>query len=252
MNKKGKIVMNWKRRYFELFQDGKLLYYTDESKQTRKGIADLSVIIGFNVVDNKSFEVITPDRIWCFQCKFKSECEYWIESMKGIELSYLHHDADNPNERDYLNLSANESVLKLIAKMGPPDGEQILYSDRIRISLLNHSKQRQDTTVLMLTTVAIYHLRPNLANLYKKCQRRIPLHSIACCTIRNAEELCIADVLYKTETKNMRVILRTLCKADVEVLFQREEDEVIFSLFHPLYSSVLLSFLCRPFKPCST
>ena len=100
MNKKGKIVMNWKRRYFELFQDGKLLYYTDESKQTRKGIADLSVIIGFNVVDNKSFEVITPDRIWCFQCKFKSECEYWIESMKGIELSY---------ERDYLNLSANES-----------------------------------------------------------------------------------------------------------------------------------------------
>merc|ERR1712176_884078 len=121
MYKKGKVVSNWKRRYFELFDDGKLYYYTDEtkrSKKTQKGIADLSIIIGLNSVDNKNFEVITPTRIWCFQCKFKSECDDWMEAMKNIEKSYLHHDEDKPNKRDYLNLSVNESILKLIAKIG--------------------------------------------------------------------------------------------------------------------------------------
>ena len=45
MHKKGKVNPNWKRRYFELFHDGKLVYYTNQSKQTRKGVADLTYVI---------------------------------------------------------------------------------------------------------------------------------------------------------------------------------------------------------------
>ena len=225
ITQKGKICQNWKRRYFELFDDGKLVYYTDETKRTRKGIADLSTIIGFHGVDNKTFEVITPQRIWCFRCKFKSECHFWIESMKAIEHSHLHHDGYNVNERDYLRFSSNDSVLKLIAKMGPPEGERILYSDRI---LMSHGDQGRRSVVLMLTTVAIYHLLPNQDNIFGKCDYRMPWRSDPCCVLLNPHQLCIGNVVYQTETVNLRAILRALSEANNEVLFQRVEDEAAF------------------------
>ena len=226
MAKKGQICANWKSRYFELFHSGKLVYYTDESKYTRKGIVKLSTIIGFHVVNDKTFEVITPHRTWCFQCKFKSECDHWIESIKSIEHSNLHHDADYPNERDYFNLSSNGSVLKLMAKMGPPNGERILYSDRILITDTNY--KHQETTVLMLTTDAMYHLPPNESHKYKKCDDRIQWQSITYCTVLNSKALCVDDTIYQSETKNLAVIWRILCKSKVEVRFQNKADEVTF------------------------
>merc|ERR1719489_596450 len=51
MEKRGQMVTSWCRRYFELYQSGKLVYYTDESKEDRKGIVDLTTIIGFNLYD---------------------------------------------------------------------------------------------------------------------------------------------------------------------------------------------------------
>ena len=225
ITQKGRICQNWKRRYFELFDDGKLVYYTDETKRTRKGIADFTTIIGFHSVDNKTFEVITPQRIWCFRCKFKSECDFWMESMKTMEHSQLHHDGDNVNGRDYLRLSSNDSVLKLIAKMGPPEGERILYSDRI---LMSHGDQGRRSVVLMLTTVAIYHLLPNQDNIFGKCDYRMPWRSVTCCVLLNPHQLSIADVVYHTETANLRAILRAVSETDNEVLFQRAEDEATF------------------------
>ena len=227
MLKKGAICQNWKKRYFELFDDGKLVYYTDENKQIRRGIADISNVIRFNVVDNKTFEVTTPQRIWCFQCKFKSECEYWIESMKAVQHSQLHQDGASPKVWDHLNLSANESVHKFIAKMGSPDEERILYSDRIIVNNQDGDDQHQKSTVLMLTTAAIYHLRPNQNNNFKKCDRRIPWRDVGCCDVVNPQEMCIENMLYLTETENLKSILRTLCSVDVKVMFQREEDQMM-------------------------
>merc|ERR1719242_749209 len=161
MYKKGKLVSNWKRRYFELFDSGKLNYFTEETKRTKKthkGTADLSIIIGLNLVDNKNFEVITPTRIWCFQCKFRSECEDWMNSMKNVSNSTLIHHSDKQNKRDYLKLSSNESILKLIARIGDKNGERIVYSDQI-IQIV--AKQTEEKRILLLTNIALYDIRPN-------------------------------------------------------------------------------------------
>ena len=238
MNKKGQINTNWKSRYFELYQSGKLIYYTDESKSTRKGIANLSTIIGFHVVDHQTFEVITPQRTWCFQCEFTSECYQWIESMKYIENSNVLHDTDILNERDYCQLSSNGSVLKLLAKMKPPEGERILYSDRVVITnnpYINEAQpqlMRIQTIMLMLTTDAIYHLPADEdeSGDYTKCEKRIPWHSIENCTILNPGELSIDDIRYSSDPRNMRVIVQILFEVDLKcyVLFQSEEDEAAF------------------------
>ena len=100
------------------------LMVTDESKQIREENGNLSNVIGLNVVYDKTFDIIAPQRIWCFQCKFNSEYEYWIESMKWIEDCQFLHDGDKPNDWDHLNFSADESVHKLIPKMGPPETQK--------------------------------------------------------------------------------------------------------------------------------
>lgn len=91
MIKKGRIFPSWRARYFELFPSGKLIYYTDEDKQTRKGIADFSIITGFNQPDDKSFEVITPHRTWCFECVSSDECLFWIETIEMVRESQRQH-----------------------------------------------------------------------------------------------------------------------------------------------------------------
>ena len=230
MYKKGKLVSNWKRRYFELFDNGKLNYFTEETKRTKKthkGTADLSIIIGLNLVDNKNFEVITPTRIWCFQCKFRSECEEWMKSMKNVSNSYLCNNADKPNKSDYLKLSSNESILKLIAKIGDKDGERILYSDQITQI---DSKQKEQKRILLLTNIALYDIKPNDAQIYKKCEKRIAFEKIPCCTIVNSEQFQIESFCYHTSTKNIKTIIGTLIKADIELIYAREEDESEFSV----------------------
>ena len=242
MHKKGKFNQTFKKRYFELFPNGELVYYTNDKKQTRKrkGVADLSTIIGFHIVDNKTFEVITPQRIWCFHCKFKSERDDWIASMKSMELCHLHHDAECPAECDYLSLSANGSILKLIQRWAPPEGETILYSDRV---LMTAGKQQRAQTTLMLTTAAIYHFRANSANLYKKCDRRILWRHITHCTVSNPKQVVLSDidVMYimlpssdrsGSETESLRALLDTMSKSvgpNLEVRFERKQDEPLFA-----------------------
>lgn len=101
-----------------------------------------------------------------------------------------------------------------------------MYSDQVAIT--NNRYNRQETTLMMLTTDAIYHLPADNTNDFKKCDRRKPWSTVSWCILLNPEELCIDDVVYGTDSENMTSILVALHEADVEVLFQREEDGIKF------------------------
>ena len=232
MEKRGQMVTSWNRRYFELHQSGKLAYYTDESKEDRKGIVDLKVIIGLNFYDrfNNRFEVITPKRVWCFGCDHTSECHQWMESMKYIEHSNVLNSVQKPSEHDYVHLSANGSLLKLLAKMGPPEGEKILYSDRIMVAITkNKEPQKTKEMIVMLTSDAVYHFPLN--DNYKKCDYRIPWKSVEFCIVLNPAELSIDDAKYSMDPRNMKPIVDILSdevEMKCNVLFENDEDEVSF------------------------
>merc|ERR1719295_1472350 len=91
-----------------------------------------------------------------------------------------------------------------------------------------NGKQRHESTVLMLTSMALYHLPPNQNHIYKKCDRRMSWRDVACCTVLNPKTLSIAEVEYQTETGSLKAILQAVTEADNEVLFQRVEDEQTF------------------------
>ena len=210
MYKKGNIVSNWKRRFFELYDNGRLVYFSDETirtKKTNKGEGDLSIIIGIIEVDNKNFVVITPSRTWCFECKFKSEIDEWIENMKNMKNGVIHHNNDNLPKRDYLKLSANQSILKLISKVGAKKGETILYSDQI---IKINTKSKQQTRILLLTNIALYNIKPNDNAIYKKCEKRVEIKKIPCIEIEDNNKFKVIQFVYKTDTKNIKAILQVL------------------------------------------
>lgn len=101
-----------------------------------------------------------------------------------------------------------------------------MYSDRIVIT--NDGHNGIGTTTLMLTTDALYHLPAAKTNNIKKCHRRKSWNTISWCILLNPEEMCIDDIVYGTDPENMTSILLALHEADVEVLFQREEDADAF------------------------
>ena len=160
--------------------------------------------------------------------------------MKSMEHCHLHHDAEYPEECDYLSLSANGDILKLIQSWASPEGETILYSDRV---LMTAGKQHWAQATLMLTTAAIYHFCANHGNLYKKCDRRILWRHITHCTVSNPKQVVLSDidVMYvmlpssdrsRSETESLRALLDTMRKSvgpNLEVRFEREQDEPLFA-----------------------
>ena len=230
MYKKGKIVSNWKRRYFELYDNGKMLYFSDETERTKKskkGVANLSIITGFIIIDNKNFQVITPSRTWCFECKFKSEVEEWIDSMKKIKNIYIHNDHQKTKSTDYLNLSQNASILKLITKLGSKNGETILYSNRLNLHSKN-SKSKDQSIILLLTNEAVYNIKPSKNDDYTKCQRRIEYGKVAKIEVHDKQEIEIGGICYKTDGENVGNILAVLRRYQVEIVFLRQDDEKEF------------------------
>eukprot|EP01084_Bolivina_argentea_P137650 242427_1 len=204
MYKKGKIAKNWKQRYFELHNDGLLYYYTDEKKKTLKGTANLFIIIAINIVDNKNFEIITPHRVWCFECKFKSETEHWIDYIKNLKCSVLYHDKNKKNNDDKLNISENMNILKLITEIGDKQGERIKYSDNITIIKSN----KEEMFEFVLTNLCLYLLKPN----EQKCKKQIMYANIKNEGIDVISSDCfkLKGVTYKTDHESLKVIMEIL------------------------------------------
>ena len=231
MHKKGNVVSNWKRRYFELYDNGHLIYFSDEkirTKKTNKGDGDLSIIIGIVEIDNKNFEVVTPSRTWCFECKFKSERDEWCKALKNMKNgTIIHHNNDNLPKRDHLKLSLNASILKLISKIGSKNGETILYSDQM---IKINPKSKQQTRILLLTNIALYNIKPNDNAIYKKCQKRVEYKKIPSINIEDNTKFKIVEFIYKTDTNNIKAIIQILKKFDIEIIFERDDDEKEFNI----------------------
>ena len=78
---------------------------------------------------------------------------------------------------DYLKLSENESIKKLIENEGIGDKEKIIYSEKI--TKINRKGKKQDR-YLMITNKAVYNLKPKK---YNKSKRRVALRDLSMITL---------------------------------------------------------------------
>ena len=78
---------------------------------------------------------------------------------------------------DYLKLSENESIKKLIENEGVGDKEKIIYSEKI--TKINRKGKKQDR-YLMITNKAIYNLKPKK---YNKSKRRVTIRDVSMITL---------------------------------------------------------------------
>eukprot|EP00483_Globobulimina_turgida_P007688 UN07703 len=78
----GKKSSKFKRRYFKLFTDKKLAYYTKEKNCRAKGHANLS-FIQIKKMDDTSFTIQTSKRLWVFQCETMEERDDWVNVIEN-------------------------------------------------------------------------------------------------------------------------------------------------------------------------
>ena len=78
---------------------------------------------------------------------------------------------------DYLKLSENEAIKKLIENEGLGDKEKIIYTEKI--TKINRKGKKQDR-YLMITNKAIYNLKPKK---YNKSKRRVGIPDVSMVTL---------------------------------------------------------------------
>ena len=100
----GKIVKNWKLRYFMLCGDNQLRYYTSSDLETYKGTADLSpsnvvsVDIDLDPIHDETdgsnyypFVILCKHRTWKLRARTAHERHQWVEALRSVVmLSTIH------------------------------------------------------------------------------------------------------------------------------------------------------------------
>ncbi|EFC44523.1 predicted protein [Naegleria gruberi] len=92
LQKQGKIVKSWKRRYFVFHDESELTYYTDEKKKKKKGSLniDKSIIVEcFNEFKNEFniFKIVTKKRVLYLKTNNSDEMFKWIDKFKEVNQS---------------------------------------------------------------------------------------------------------------------------------------------------------------------
>ncbi|ETO00248.1 hypothetical protein RFI_37205 [Reticulomyxa filosa] len=85
MKKQGeKFIKSWKNRWCVLYEDQKLYYYVDAKPQNARGVADLSMTQSIVMVDSLKIEIITPKRIWYFECGDAKQRNSWVNAIAKV------------------------------------------------------------------------------------------------------------------------------------------------------------------------
>ena len=83
MNKRGggHKSSKFKRRYFKLFTNKKLAYYTKENHVAARGHAVLT-FLQMKKMENACFSIQTQSRLWQFQCDTVQERDEWFDCIE--------------------------------------------------------------------------------------------------------------------------------------------------------------------------
>jgi len=87
MMKKGSWNKTFKRRYFQLTADRRLLYYgrydvVDGAPSDERGSADLKGAQRIEIVEGDVLQITTPSREWQFLCESKEARDSWLEALR--------------------------------------------------------------------------------------------------------------------------------------------------------------------------
>jgi len=56
----------------------------DSKPQNARGVADLSLAQSVTIMDSRKFQITTPKRIWCFECRNTKERDAWIKAIAKL------------------------------------------------------------------------------------------------------------------------------------------------------------------------
>eukprot|EP01084_Bolivina_argentea_P175335 303662_1 len=91
MQKRGKLNKSFQKRYFQLQNDKKLIYYKKMANKNNKnaskcGLADFQQypITSISKVNKIEFHIETEQRTWIFCCQTGTERDEWYDAIKSI------------------------------------------------------------------------------------------------------------------------------------------------------------------------
>ncbi|KAL9645922.1 hypothetical protein ABK040_001031 [Willaertia magna] len=118
--KRGKIIKNWKKRYF-VYQDHYLFYYNNQSKKIKKGVINLfeaKIKECPNEFKNEIniFKIITKNRILYLKCDDSNMMYDWIDCLtkygKDNKIILLDFNEDYNEEEIYKNKNSKNGNLE--------------------------------------------------------------------------------------------------------------------------------------------
>eukprot|EP01084_Bolivina_argentea_P172607 299004_1 len=81
MFKRGKVVKSWKNRFFKLYINGSLQYYTYSDSSTPNGIIHLSNAVKISKKESNEIQIVTLKRIWNLKTKTQLTRNRWFDSI---------------------------------------------------------------------------------------------------------------------------------------------------------------------------
>ncbi|XP_065193331.1 uncharacterized protein LOC135824519 [Sycon ciliatum] len=141
---------SWKKRYFRLFESGRLDYYSSEQDdwQASRGIINLLDCDSIEAVENfpgRSYciRVLTPQRLFILQCPSYNDLKQWCEKIRSTRDNALGQTSlvitepvkEEPkpaDDRRYVNVKNRETKKKEQLTPPPrPDKSSVSYSPHL-------------------------------------------------------------------------------------------------------------------------
>ena len=119
----------YKRRYFELRQNGVIYYYDDKNYKSIKGDIDLknaSRVITSKQSKNK-FTIKTPERDWELWCSNKNEADMWVSLIVPLIRQYRQQKLQNKLSNNNSNKSQNNNSNNNNINENKSNGESSAY-----------------------------------------------------------------------------------------------------------------------------
>ena len=90
MSKEGKMFKTWRKRYFTLDDQGKLIYYHNKGDETPINSIDIKLMKKTERASfgrNKTFgvQIHTETRVWKFLCSTEKEVAEWIHAFNFVK-----------------------------------------------------------------------------------------------------------------------------------------------------------------------
>ena len=84
MKKRGALNKSFKTRWFVLWSNGKMTYFTKPGASKASGECDFAEIEKMEKTTATTFAVTTKERVWAFSCQNEADCNEWFDAIERI------------------------------------------------------------------------------------------------------------------------------------------------------------------------